>query len=235
MSCARFTAMSLVALFLATAGGAGCSSGLGESEQTEPTPAQPSASPAASTDANDVAPPQPPDAVPNEPGRNITGLQLGSALYYMPTRGGFAAPHTALGTPGGVVYAIQSATGAWVDRVSFAFYVPSGADNLYRTGDYYGTVYWGGSGGTAHPWEYCPSGKGSVGLAGSHNGGYVTSIGMVCGDLITGSGWTWTTTWGTNGAYAFSDICNYGYLNTGFDVYSQTYLNAIGGACRASH
>ena len=58
---------------------------------------------------------------------------------------------------------------------------------------------------------------------------------MVCGDLITGSGWTWTTTWGTNGAYAFSDICNYGYLNTGFDVYSQTYLNAIGGACRASH
>lgn len=174
----------------------------------------------------------PPVAAPGE-GHNVTGLQLGApgTEYTMPMRGGTRGSPASM--QGGVIYAIQQDTGTYNDSVALAYYVPSQPDNLYRNGDYFATVGpFGGSGGTYHDWQYCPSGMGAVGIQG-RSGVYVDYLGLICGNVTnpTTTSEVTLTPYGGPGGQGFFDTCQNGYLMDRVNFRSAIYIDNIQGVC----
>jgi len=180
-----------------------------------------------------------PGALPGE-GRDVSELQLGpiSTEYRLAEHGGNGGSYTGhFGN--GVIYGVRMYSGDYVDKIQFAYYFPSNADNKFRTGDYWATTqYLGGGGGSNRGWSYCPTGMGVIGLRGD-SGGYVDRLGITCSDADTPdpnrtANWYSNLNGGGGGSW-FSDTCVGGYLIDGFNIRSGAYLDNIQGLCIAAH
>lgn len=176
-------------------------------------------------------------------GRDMSGLTSLGPIYTeqaLSFHGGGGGAYTGHVTPPSVIYAVQVNSGKYVDHIRFAWYQPSGADNLYRSGDNWGnTQAFGGGGGGDNGWWYCPAGKGVIGLYGS-SGAYVDRIGVVCGDVNAPNPYSSTNAysplWGGGGGGWFNaEMCTSGRLVDSFNVRSGSYLDGIQAICINAH
>jgi hypothetical protein len=174
-------------------------------------------------------------------GRDVSGLATLPSTYWeyrLGYHGGSGGSYTShVGT--GVIYAVQVNSGAYVDRIRFAYYLPSAQDNYYRAGDYVGTTQaLGGSGGGVNPWFTCPGGRGIIGLRGA-SGAFVDRLGVICGDVNhpdpNSAFNVYSDLWGGGGGGWFQDTCRPGDLITGFDLRSGGYVDAIQAICIPAH
>jgi hypothetical protein len=183
-----------------------------------------------------------PAAAPGE-GRDVSGLAVLGPTYTegaMSYHGGGGGSYSGHVTPPSVIYAVQVNSGAYVDHIRFAWYQPSRADNLYRTGDAWGsTPVYGGNGGSANNWWYCPSGKGVIGILGN-SGAYIDRIGFICGDANQPNPNSplnsYSPLWGGGGGGWFGENkCTTGRLIDSFNVRSGAYLDGIQAICINAH
>lgn len=186
----------------------------------------------ASTESDGSFGPLAPISAVDEPGRDVSGLTLGppNTMNSMPARGGNGGSPTSL--RGGVIYAIQVNTGRLVDRISLAYYIPSNPDNRYRQGDFVGVLGpHGGSGGTFHDWEYCPTDAGAVGIQG-RAANKVDAVGLLCKSLLNESIQVSLPVYGGPGGQAFYDDCGNGRLMTGVNIRTGSVVDQIQGICQ---
>jgi hypothetical protein len=154
--------------------------------------------------------------------------------------GGGGGGFTGHVTPAGIIYGVSTRSGAYVDAISFAWYQPRRADNLYQSGDPYGaTGRFGGGGGGNNGWWYCPAGKGVIGLRGN-TGAYVDRIGVICGDVSNpnpNSPYnTYSPLWGGGGGGWFGeDKCAPGRIVDSFNVRSGAYVDNLQAICINAH
>jgi hypothetical protein len=171
-------------------------------------------------------------------GRDVSGLVLGPTWTErtLAAHGGGGGGLTGHVTPSAVIFAVQTRSGDYVDAIRFGWYMPSGADNLYRSGDVWGwTPWYGGGGGALNPSFSCPAGKGVIGIRGN-SGDYVDRIGVVCGDVSnpnpTAPSNNFSPLWGGSGGGWFGeDTCGAGQLVSSFNVRSGGYLDGIQAIC----
>ena len=174
-------------------------------------------------------------------GRDVSGLATLPSTYWeyrLSQYGGWGGSFTGhVGS--GVIYAVQVNSGAYVDRIRFAYYLPSASDNYYRSGDYVGTTQaLGGYGGGSNPWFNCPSGQGVIGVRGGA-GAFVDRVGVICGDVNNPNPYSpfnvYSNIWGGGGGGWFENTCRPGDLITGFDVRSGNYVDALQPICIPAH
>jgi hypothetical protein len=173
-------------------------------------------------------------------GRDVSGLTLSltAAERWLYPNGGNGGTYTGhVGT--GVIYAMQVNSGDYVDRIQFAYYLPSQPDNYFRNGDFVGnTGRLGGTGGGVNPWVYCPPGQGMVGIRGA-SGSLVDRIGIVCSDV----NYPYPTDpvnfvsplYGGGGGSWFDSRCYGGELMTAVNVRSGIFIDQIQGICIPAH
>jgi hypothetical protein len=177
----------------------------------------------------------PPVAVPGE-GRDVSGLTLGPTYteYPLPAQGGWGGTFT--GHAGsGVMYAVKVRSGAYVDSLRIAYYLPSNPDNRFRNGDFYGEIGpFGGSGGADNPWVSCPAGQGVLGIRGA-SGSLVDRLSIICGDVTNPDPWSSSNFlsgfYGGGGGGWFDTRCAPGYLLDAFNLRSGNYVDQIQGVC----
>lgn len=180
-----------------------------------------------------------PPAVTGEgEGRDVSQLNLGPSWtqYTMPARGGFGGAFSGH-VPGGIIYGVQINAGRYIDHIRFAWYRPSQPDNLYRVGDTYGsTGNYGGTGGTAHPWFYCPNGQGIIGYSGSHHPSkFLYSVRFLCGNVTAPDTLSpanrWSPYYGTLTGTFFRDVCAPNHLLTAYNIRWGLYVDQLQGIC----
>lgn len=175
----------------------------------------------------------PPVATTDEAGRDVTGLNLGapSTTYPLPERGGTGgSPAPSL--TGSVIYGMRLNTGRLVDNISLAYYVPSQADNIYRSGDFYSVLGpLGGTGGTWHDWTYCPPDFGAIGIQG-RAADKVDALGLICVNLRDSSQIVTLPVYGGSGGQGFNDRCGQGYLMTGVNLRTGRVVDRVQGMCQ---
>jgi hypothetical protein len=176
-------------------------------------------------------------------GRDVGGLSVLGPAYTegaLGWHGGGGGSYTGHVTPEGIIYAVQTNSGSLVDHISFAYYQPSGADNLYRAGDNWGSVGpFGGGGGGANPWWYCPGGQGVIGIRGN-SGSLVDRVGVICGNVNNpdpnSPSNTYSPLWGGGGGGWFGeDKCTAGRIVDAFNVRSGAQLDGIQAICVNAH
>jgi hypothetical protein len=183
---------------------------------------------------DDLAPP--PAAAPEQ---DIGGgpAVLGPAYTEVPLspHGGDGGGYTGHVTPPAIIYAVRVSSGGYVDSISFAWYQPTRFDNLYQSGDAWGsTPSYGGPTGWNNGWWYCPGGQGVIGIRGS-SGGYVDRIGVICGDVWNPDPYspynTYSPLWGGATGGWFDDRCGAGRLVDSFNVRSGGYVDNLQAIC----
>lgn len=134
-------------------------------------------------------------------------------------------------TSGGVIYGLALRTGQRVDQLSYAYYLPSNPDNVYRAGDPVGSMGpQGGNGGTHRGWQYCPAGYGAVGYYG-RAGARLDNFGLICANLRN-LNQTWAMpAFGGSGGSAFSDRCDFSGLLVGLTGRAGANIDQLTGIC----
>lgn len=176
---------------------------------------------------------RPPAALTDEAGSDVTARHLGApgTTRPLPERGG-SGGSAVPGLRGAVIYGIQMYTGRLVDKLQLAYYVPSGADNQYRSGDFYASLGpVGGGGGTWHDWQYCPSGFGAIGIQG-RAGDKLDALGLLCANLANPAQQVSLQVYGGGGGNGFFDTCNNTELLTGVNLRAGTKIDRIQGYCQ---
>lgn len=184
----------------------------------------------------------PPVSAPVEQDLDDETLDLGPTYTEAPlsAHGGSGGYYTGHVTPPAIIYAVQVRSDGYVDSIRFGWYQPSYSDNLYRSGDPYGsTLAYGGSGGVDRGWWYCPSGKGVIGIRGNA-GGYVDRVGVICGDVTypdpNSPSNTYSPLWGGGGGAWFGeDKCSVGRIVDSFNVRAAGYLDNLQAICINAH
>lgn len=153
--------------------------------------------------------------------------------------GGGGGGFTGHVTPPAVIYAVRVSSGLYVDSMAFAWYQPSGWDNLYRAGDWWGsTPSFGGGGGGNNGWWYCPAGQGVIGIRGG-SGALVDRIGVICGSVTYPDPYspyvTYSPLWGGGGGGYFDDRCTAGRLVDSFNVRSGALIDNLQAICINAH
>lgn len=175
-------------------------------------------------------------------GRDVSGLTLGPSYTEgaLGWHGGGGGGYTGHITPTAVIYAVQTASGSYVDAIRFGWYQPSGADNYFRSGDAWGwTPWYGGGGGAVNTAYYCPAGKGFLGVRGN-SGGYLDRVGFICGDAnnpnpVSPSN-DYSPLWGGGGGGWFGeDKCTSGRLFDSFNIRSGSYVDGLQAICINAH
>jgi hypothetical protein len=156
------------------------------------------------------------------------------SLSALPARGG-----TGGGDIGnhdvGIVYAFRVQSGALVDQMEFAYYLPSQPDNQYHQGDFFGTTgAFGGTGGSDSGWQFCPGGFGAVGLQGG-SGELVDRLGMICGLISNPTQQTTTSIFGGTGGSSFFDTCSAAGFLSGVAGRAGKFVDRVQGLCRSQN
>lgn len=189
--------------------------------------------------ASDLAPPESAPVIQNL----VAGtLNLGPTYteVALSAHGGGGGGFTGHVTPPAVIYAVATRSGAYVDNIRFAWYQPRRYDNLYQSGDAYGsTPGYGGGGGGDNGWWYCPGGKGVIGIRGN-SGAYVDRIGVICGNVTNPNpvdpNNTYSPLWGGGGGGWFGeDKCTSGRIVDSFNVRSGAYVDNLQAICINAH
>ena len=146
--------------------------------------------------------------------------------------GGRFAGHV---TPSAVVFGVRVSSGVYIDSIAFAWYQPTRSDNLFQSGNAWGTTgNYGGSGGRNNGWWYCPTGQGVIGILGN-SGTLVDRFGVVCGDVSNPDPYslanTYSPLWGGTGGYWFDDRCGEGRLVDSFNVRWGRFVNNLQAIC----
>lgn len=150
--------------------------------------------------------------------------------------GGGGGNYTGHVTPPAIIYGVHVRSGGYVDSIRFAWYQPSRSDNLFQSGDPYGsTPAYGGTGGIDRGWWYCPNGKGVIGIRGSASR-LVDRIGVICGDVAypdpNSPSNTYSPLWGGGGGFWFNDDkCPPARIVDSFNVRSGGYLDNLQAIC----
>jgi len=183
----------------------------------------------------------PPESAEPAPGIADGVLSLGPTYTEAPLwpHGGGGGGYTGHVTPTAVIYAVHTRSGVYVDNIAFAWYQPWRFDNLYQSGDAWGsTPGYGGGGGGDNGWWYCPYGKGVIGLRGS-SGSLVDRIGVICGDVSNPDPYspsnTYSPLWGGGGGGWFDDRCGGGRLVDSFNVRSGALVDNLQAICINAH
>lgn len=188
---------------------------------------------------SDLAPPESAPVIENL----VAGtLNLGPTYTEsaLSAHGGGGGGYTGHVTPSAIIYAVATRSGAYVDNIRFAWYQPRRWDNLYQTGDSWGsTPGFGGGGGGDNGWWYCPGGKGVIGLRGN-SGAYVDRIGVICGDVTNPNpvdpNNTYSPLWGGGGGGWFGeDKCTSGRIVDSFNVRSGAFVDNLQAICINAH
>jgi len=183
-----------------------------------------------------------PVAADEESGKGGGGLQILGPTYTegaLSPHGGSGGTYTGHVTPAAVIYAVRVSAGQYVDSMSFAWYQPTRYDNLYQSGNAWGsTPSYGGSGGTNYGWWYCPSGTGVIAIRGS-SGSLVDRIGVICGNVSNPDPYspynTYSPLWGGAGGSWFDDRCSAGRLVDSFNVRSGSLIDNLQAICINAH
>jgi hypothetical protein len=190
--------------------------------------------------ASDLAPPE---SAPVMIQNLVAGtLNLGPTYTEaaLSAHGGGGGGFTGHVTPPGIIYAVATRSGAFVDNIRFAWYQPRRWDNLYQSGDAYGsTPGYGGGGGGDNGWWYCPGGKGVIGIRGN-SGAYLDRVGVICGNVTNPNpvdpNNTYSPLWGGGGGGWFGeDKCTSGRIVDSFNVRSGAYVDNLQAICINAH
>lgn len=191
------------------------------------------------TGSTDVAPPV---SAPEE--QDIDGKTTKLAPTFTETalspHGGGGGSYTGHVTPPAIIYAVDVSSGSLVDSIRFGWYQPRRFDNLYQTGDLFGsTPAYGGGGGVNNDWWYCPGNKGVIGIRGNA-GALVDRIGVICGDVTNpdpnSPNNTYSPLWGGGGGVWFGeDKCAPGRIVDSFNVRSGVSLDNLQAICINAH
>lgn len=166
---------------------------------------------------------------------SIATEQIGSAVTEQPlaAHGGGGGAFNGHVTPSAIVYGLQVNSGSRVDHITFFFYQPTRADNLYA-GEPLGSISFGGGGGSANPSFVCPANQSIIGIRGA-SGSMVDRIGVVCGDVTNpdpfSSANALSPVWGGGGGVFFDDRCGVGRLVDSFNVRSGSELDNLQAIC----
>jgi hypothetical protein len=192
------------------------------------------------SDDPDLSPPEP---VNQGEGRDVTGLSVLGPTWTegaLAAHGGGGGAFTGHVTPAAVIYAVQTRSGAEVDAIQFAWYMPSAANNGYTSGDAWGnTPLYGGTGGGANGWWYCPAGQGVIGIRGN-SGDRLDRVGVICGNVNapnpTDPSNTYSPLWGGGGGAWFGeDKCSLNRLVDSFNIRSGARVDNIQAICINAH
>jgi hypothetical protein len=173
----------------------------------------------------------------SDPGDTETAIQpLGNTFSErtLPARGGGGGAFTGHVTPPAVIYGVQVNSGRLVDRITFYYYQPTRADNVYA-GETTGAVTFGGNGGASqNPVFTCPANQGVIGLRGA-SGKYVDRIGVICGNVTTpdpaSPSNVFSPLWGGGGGAFFEDRCEFGRLVDSFNVRNGSVVDNLQAMC----
>jgi hypothetical protein len=230
------TKMGSVAIFslaLAALGTVGCGAAV-----DAPTESSDNGIPASASTSDALAPPVGAEGQ----GRDVSGLTLGSALSEQPlvAHGGGGGGFTGHVTPSAVIWAVQVNSGSYVDRITIFWYQPSQPDNLFRTGDRFGQVSFGGGGGGANPMFACDTvhGQGVIGIRGA-SGNLLDRIGVICGSVTNPDPFNpnnqFSPLFGGGGGGFFDDRCSPGRLVDSFNVRSGSLIDNLQAICINAH
>ena len=191
--------------------------------------------------ADELMPPES-ASVPQSIADDARTMLLGPTYTESPltAHGGGGGGFTGHVTPPSIIYAVAVNSGSYVDNISFAWYQPRRSDNLYQTGDAYGsTPGYGGSGGGSNGWWYCPGSKGVIGIRGNA-GSLVDRVGVICGNVTTPDpndpNNAYSPLWGGGGGGWFGeDKCTPGRIVDSFNVRSGSYLDNVQAICINAH
>jgi hypothetical protein len=152
--------------------------------------------------------------------------------------GGTGGVFTGHVTPAAVIYAVQVNSGSKVDHVTFFYYQPSRADNVYA-GEPTAAVNFGGRGGAnRNPTFSCPANQGVIGIRGS-SGSLVDRIGFVCSDVTNPDPFSplngFSPLWGGSGGVFFDDRCELGRIVDSFNVRSGSLIDNLQAICINAH
>ncbi len=132
----------------------------------------------------------------------------------------------------GMIYGMRVRSDRFVDQIQYAWYLPSNADNQFRTGDQYGaSPIIGGSGGFDRGWEYCPTGYAAVGISGGHDR-YIDRIGLICGQITNRANRVTLPVYGGSGGFSFFDTCASGGFMSGLQGNANRWVDSVRGLCR---
>jgi hypothetical protein len=178
------------------------------------------------------------DGAPNDPESSETSVTtdpIGSTVTEQPlvAHGGSGGSFNGHVTPAAVIYGLQVNSGQFVDHVTFFYYQPTRADNLYA-GEPLFSVGFGGGGGSANPSFVCPANQSIVGIRGA-SGQFVDRIGVECSDVTNPDPFNaangQSPLWGGGGGTFFDDRCGVGRLVDSFNVRSASLLDNLQAIC----
>lgn len=166
---------------------------------------------------------------------SVAADQLGSTLteQSLSSHGGGGGGFTGHATPPAVIYGLQVNSGTFVDHITFFYYQPSRADNIYVGEPFFG-IGFGGGGGGRNAAFVCPANKAIIGIRGA-SGSLVDRIGVVCGDVTNPDPFspsnTFSPLWGGGGGGFFDDRCGVGRLVDSFNVRSGSLIDNLQAIC----
>ena len=160
-----------------------------------------------------------------------------SSIFLLPQHGNLTGGVDRGYSNAGVVFGARIVSNNLAMGIELFYYLPSGADNFYRDGDYRAsTGLLGGANGTDNGNYFCPQGYAAVGLQGAAGLG-VDRVGLICGQIGNLSKVVALPVFGGKGGNAFADNCastpSLGFL-TGVRIRSGAWMDSIQGYCQAA-
>ncbi len=168
-------------------------------------------------------------------GTAIAVDQLGSTVteQALSPHGGGGGGFTGHVTPPAVIYGLQVNSGTFVDHITFFYYQPTRADNLYAGEPVFG-VGFGGGGGGRNPAFVCPANQSIIGIRGN-SGTLIDRIGVICGNVTNPDPFSpsngFSPLWGGGGGGFFDDRCGVGRLVDSFNVRSGSLIDNLQAIC----